>query len=358
MQPSDLGTFQMLWDCPQCGTAKLLGLTHRHCPNCGGAQDPARRYYPSEADKVAVSDHAFVGADLLCPACNTPNAARSSCCGACGCPLQGAKEALARSGQLAGAQGFVGETVKDAQAEARARRQALVDQSQRRTPKASPLSRWLWKLGLVVAIVIVIVLVLVFWKREQSFEVTQLDWTRTIDIEVFGPVKDSAWCDALPAGAYGVQRTKEVRDHRKVPDGEQCQDRRVDNRDGTFKEVRECTPKFRDEPIYDMRCHFSIDRWSKAREVVAAGTGRTPEPQWPQVTLTQSGQCKGCEREGARRERLELELKAPDGDSERCEVDAARWNLAQIGATWRAKVGVVTSSLDCDSLQPHTGGTP
>ena len=28
--------FEMLWDCSYCSAKKLLGLTHRHCPNCGG----------------------------------------------------------------------------------------------------------------------------------------------------------------------------------------------------------------------------------------------------------------------------------------------------------------------------------
>ena len=50
------GTYQMLWDCKFCGTQKLLGVTHRHCPNCGAAQDPERRYFPAEADMVALEN--------------------------------------------------------------------------------------------------------------------------------------------------------------------------------------------------------------------------------------------------------------------------------------------------------------
>jgi len=32
-------TYEMLWDCRYCGTKKLLGKTHRHCLECGGAKD-------------------------------------------------------------------------------------------------------------------------------------------------------------------------------------------------------------------------------------------------------------------------------------------------------------------------------
>ena len=70
----DLGTYQMLWDCAYCDTTKLLALDHRHCPNCGGAQDAERRYFPSDEDKVAVEDHEFFGADWQCAACDSPNA--------------------------------------------------------------------------------------------------------------------------------------------------------------------------------------------------------------------------------------------------------------------------------------------
>ena len=31
----DERVYEMLWDCAFCGTQKLLGLQHRHCPSCG-----------------------------------------------------------------------------------------------------------------------------------------------------------------------------------------------------------------------------------------------------------------------------------------------------------------------------------
>jgi len=55
----------MLWDCEFCGTKKLLGKTHRFCPNCGAQQDPKARYFPSDEEKVAVKDHVYVGVDKI-----------------------------------------------------------------------------------------------------------------------------------------------------------------------------------------------------------------------------------------------------------------------------------------------------
>ena len=51
--------YQMLWDRQFCGTAKLLAKTHRVCPKCKAPQNPARRYFPSDADTVEVKNYTF-----------------------------------------------------------------------------------------------------------------------------------------------------------------------------------------------------------------------------------------------------------------------------------------------------------
>jgi len=61
--------YEMVWDCRYCTAKKLLGLTHRHCPNCGAQQDPNARYFPLDHEKVAVQNHEFVGADMQCRYC-------------------------------------------------------------------------------------------------------------------------------------------------------------------------------------------------------------------------------------------------------------------------------------------------
>ena len=67
----DDAVFEMLWECAYCGTRGLLGKTHRFCPRCGAPQDTTRRYFPSDEERVAVRDHAYVGADRLCAACGS-----------------------------------------------------------------------------------------------------------------------------------------------------------------------------------------------------------------------------------------------------------------------------------------------
>lgn len=347
----------MLWDCPFCGTSKLLGLTHRHCPACGAAQDASRRYYPSDADKIAVSDHVYFGADIACPACATPNGAAAQFCTGCGSPLQGGKAVEGRADQVARpGQGFSGETVEDARAEARARRQAKADAAQGRTPAPPGLPRGA-KIALVVGgavlVVVALVLTVVLWRKDVALTVDGHSWERTIAVEQFRAVSESAWCDQMPAEAYAVTRSKEVRDTKKVPDGEECKTRRRDNKDGTFEEVQECTPKYRSEPVYDTKCRFQIDRWVKARVEKASGRGKEPAPSWPEVKLEKTGTCKGCEREGERNETYTVHFVDPqDEEIHDCAFPADAWSNIEPGSRWTAKVGVVSSALDCDSLVP------
>jgi hypothetical protein len=124
----------------------------------------------------------------------------------------------------------------------------------------------------------------------------------------------------------------------------------VDRGDGTFAQRRECTPKYRQEPVYADRCDYTVDRWVEARRAVASGAAQGLAPHWPALSLRR-GECRGCEREGARRTSYKVGLQA-GGKRFLCEVPEERWASFQPGTSWSFKVGVVTGSPDCRSLQP------
>lgn len=319
---SDLGTYQMLWDCKYCGTPKLLGLNHRHCPNCGSAQDEDARYFPDDADKVAVEDHEFVGADLDCPRCSSPMSAKAAHCTNCGVNLAGAQQ--------------------------------VTKVDERPPPKAAPpppkrgKGRWIG----VVALILLAVLVLVFWKQDVAVEATGHRWERTVVVERYGPQTQSAWCDSMPRDAYNVSRSREVRDHRQIPDGQTCTTARRDNGDGTFTEYQDCQPKYRSEPIYDDKCRFQVDRWAKARTAEASG-GLTDPVVWPDPKLARTGTCRGCEREGKRREAFSVVFRRDDGKDFACPFPQAEWKQIAVGAAFTTKEGVVVGGPSCGKLQPR-----
>jgi hypothetical protein len=181
---------------------------------------------------------------------------------------------------------------------------------------------------------------------EESIEVTRHTWERTIAVEELGPRSDSAWRDSVPTDAREVTCSREQRDTRQEPDGETCTTKREDKGDGTFATREECTPKYRDVPVYDEKCRFVVDRWETKETLRANGDLGTP-PAWPATP-----EATGRRRAGARTETYTLHLKVGDGGTERCDVPEARWNAIADGSRWKASVGMVTGSVDCDAMTP------
>ena len=333
MNEQNLGTYQMLWDCPYCGTTKLLGLDHRHCPSCGAAQDPQKRYFPSDEDKVAVADHVYTGADKTCPACQTPNAAKANHCTNCGSGLDGGADVARKPDHH-----------KDRPPPA-----ATPPEPNKKSKKGLACCLVV-AVGVLVAALVAVLLVVLLWKQDAAVQVSAHSWERAIDIETYKEISEDDWCDQKPSDAYDVRTSREVRDHKKIPDGEDCTTRQVDNGDGTFSEVQDCQTRYREEPIYDDWCDYHVKRWVVARTVTDEGSSLSDSPQWPTVKLNKKGTSEGAEREGSRRETYTVHYSSADGGSYTCDFAQSTWAGYEMGATYAGKVGVVTKALDCDSL--------
>jgi len=358
---SDSRTYEMLWDCEFCGTGKLLGKTHRHCPSCGGAQDPARRYFPSEEEKVAVEDHRYVGSDLHCPACQVANSRSAKHCTTCGFLLEGSggRGAVRRNDQVPGTGGaFSAETVGDARREhgerMAPRAAGLKAQAASGLAPAGGLRYFKWGCGTFLVLAagfLALVILDRVWKKTAQVTVEGHRWERAITIEQLGPKHESAWCDSMPRDAYEVRRSREVRSTRRISAGEDCTTRRVDNGDGTFTERQECRERYTEEPIYADKCAFSVDRWQPVRTVDARGGNLEDRPRWPEARLARPGACRGCEREGQRTERYLVILKDA-GNSFECGFPETRWASFATGSTLTIEKGGLTGRRDCESLRP------
>jgi hypothetical protein len=354
------GRYEMLWDCPACGTAGLLGLTHRFCPTCGSPQDPARRYFPPDDQKIAVEDHPYQGADVICGGCDTPNAAQAGFCVSCGAPLEGNKVAGVRAEQAAGG-------ADDASAAAKehaARRQAERDAASRAhavasgaAPPAGAGKKAAFgmfgavAIGGVCLLVCAGILAMLFWKREAGVTVTGHSWARSIEVMELRTESASGWKDEVPADAAGVSCAKEQRDTKQVPDGETCVNKRVDKGDGSFDTVKDCSPKYREEPVFDDKCSYTVDRWRKADEVRTAGAALTPAPAWP-AEPAPTGSGRGARKPGDRHETYTVAFADGEGKAYTCDVAEPRWTTLGDGTRWKGSVSVVTGALDCDALEP------
>lgn len=329
--------YEMCWDCPACGAAGLLAKSQRHCPGCGAAQDPAKRYFPPPGQETAVPGHRYAGADWRCDYCASPNGAAAAFCGNCGGSKDGTREVARVADPLAAA------------ASASAPIAATV------APPKPVAWRWRRFVFAVFAAAAVAFALKFFSQHEETMKVAGHGWTREVRIDRFQAVDESAWCDAVPAGARDLRRTREVKETRQVEDGQSCREVRADQGDGTFTRKQECAPRYRSEAVYADKCHFRVHRWATGRTATASGD-LTLAPAWPAIQLAGGGiaawsgqPALGAERENGRSERYAVHLVAANGKTHVCELPFERWRRFETGQEVRLLVRG-TGGAACDSL--------
>ncbi len=322
--------YEMLWDCPRCDTPKLLGVTHRHCPSCGGPQDATKRYFPPEGEEIAVVDHEFSGADRTCNNCDTPVSRKAEFCHNCGGNMDGEDKDV-----------------------------ALVSEATPPEPAAAPPPAKSGGMGMVVmglggllAIAVVVgLLVMMFWTREAGGQVTGHAWERSVQIEAFQTVSADDWCSDMPKGAYSVTKSQKKKSTKQVKDGETCKTVKVDQGDGTFKKKEECKPKYKDEAVMADFCKYKVDEWAEKSWDKNSGSRVSPAPEWPNPKVTD---CKklGCTRVGKKKESYTLKLVEQDDKTSKptCQLSEKKWAAAKVGAKAVAQIGV-TGSVDCSKLK-------
>jgi hypothetical protein len=349
---SDERTFEMLWDCPACGTQKLLARSQRHCPNCGSPQDPAWRYFPAEDEATEVKNYTYVGADVICPNCETPNSKAANFCVNCAAPLKEGVTVKTLGTQTRGeGESFAQEDLK---ARRRAEKEAARGVSSRASgvpARGKGVPAWVWVLGLFAVLAVAV------WAfsltRDELVTVSGHTWQREIKVQEFRPVSGSAWCDSLPVGAYNVSSFSAIRSYREIPDGQTCRTVRRDNGDGTYSQRRECETKYRSEPIYDRKCNYVVNAWVYSRSATTRGESQQPAPFWAVQPLERPGSCLGCEREAGRSERYDILLRRPDPKNPdfRCKIPLDVWSRISVGQVVDMKVGYIAGDARCDTLK-------
>lgn len=347
-QPGGAKVYEMQWDCKFCGTKKLLGKTHRYCPNCGAQQDPTWRYFPSDSEKVAVQDHVFVGADKICSACKSLNSAKAEFCGNCGSPMT--KAAQAQSvGERIQDEGvaFETENLKE-----RKKGEQFPGLAPNPKPQAAPKkSNRLWVALLILIPLIIGGVIFAFTRTTTSNAfVTGFRWERAITVETLSPVPSNSLCTNMPLDAYGVDRRYEQVGSHQEPDGETCRNRQIDQGDGTFREEQVCETNYKSVPDYDYVCYYTINRWINTRAATSQGD-KSLAPFWADPNL-RSGSCLGCERESGRDEDYYLIFKGDGDPTFECAVPLDQWDKTRLESAFTIQIGTILKNIRCDTLKP------
>lgn len=361
------GTYQMFWDCEYCGATKLLGVTHRHCPSCGAAQNPNRRYFPAPGEEIALENHEYVGVDVVCPSCSQPNSAKAEFCINCGTPLTEAAKVKLHPEQFEG--GFHEDKADPVMENhlGEMRRIALEEKKQRAArPILFGLNRKQLTLvgGAFFAVLTIVGGIFAFtYRRSEVLTVDGHEWERIVHIEELRRERDrvDGSCSNAPSEAYNREAGIETRS-RQVPDGESCRtvctDRRVDNGDGSFSVVEDCseqcTTRYRTEYYTVPVCRYDINRWRDTGDEEKAGDkGKSPEPYWPEVNLpaVSNPPKLGEKRIGEREETYTLLFVSEDNERERCEYsDMNKWLAYNVGDKVEMEFTILDKP-DCKSLK-------
>lgn len=169
----------------------------------------------------------------------------------------------------------------------------------------------------------------------------------------------------MPAGGRLLYTNSEIRTYKQVLDHYETKTRQVphqvldgytttysNNGNGTFTEHR--TPRYRteyrtetyqdpvyrQEPVYDTKYYYNIDRWVKTRSVKTSGT--TDEPYWGTVEL------KSKERQGSKTESYNVTVSVVKGNGKNKEYtycsDFDEWKRYEIDSDVKITVvaGMVT----------------
>ncbi len=347
------------WDCDSCGTTGLRGRD-MSCPNCGARRPEGVKFYLAD-DSEYVTDEtrleeARAGADWVCEWCGASNrAGLLETCSQCGAERGTSPSQQVKEYSLEEAPDSGDNTIE--------RRPPPPDPREQKS--APPL----WKNPLVLGAVAVVLLACIgvaflLMPREVEATVSGVSWERTIDVEQYQTVTETDW--DVPTDGRVVEeweevhhveqvlvryetKTREVTEQVKVGTEEYvCGKRDLGN--GYFED-KYCTrdkyesrtttetyeePVYRDDPVYETKYRYEVDKWETERIETAAG--KDYNPVWPEVNLKE-GEGIGAEREGQRSETYLVHFTQKDKNK---TYDVAMeedvWKTYQPGQTHKLKV--------------------
>lgn len=372
-----MATYEGKWRCLRCSGVNLG--RNLNCQTCGVKRGDDVEFF-LDTDAQALTDaemlrQAHAGADWICQYCGGSNRAFETQCSSCG--SQHSAKDKQRVEETRGAGDWSEEAIKAARIAARQQN------FQAQAPKKSFFSSWIFKLILVglgsIGLLFVGLFALLVYISTLSYpaelEVSGLEWTRTIALEEYKTVQETAWEGEVPQTAR-VQSSERALHHTdKVADGtrtvpetytEEVADGtesyvcgRTSKKNGYFED-KYCTRTkyktvtktrnrtetiYKDVPVYKTRYTYLIDKWVPAGEKTTSGTDFNP--QWAEVKVDNVRT-----REGSRTESYNLLCKELGGKNKlhKVKLTAENWSKFKNGEHLHGKIDFFGDLISIDEV--------
>lgn len=212
----------------------------------------------------------------------------------------------------------------------------------------------------LLAVLAIIGIVWLVTPKEKTIEVNETNWKYTVDVQDYKTYQESDW--SIPSGGRLLYSQQEIRSYKQVLDHYETKTRTyteqvldhydtnyyyTDNGDGTFTEHSSDTPVYRtetktetyeepvyrDEPVYDTKYYYEIERWKYARSVVA--TGNDKKPYYGELNLASN------ERESTKHQYYSLTgYVVEDEETKTFELSSDQWEQIMAGDVVKCKTSL------------------
>ena len=351
MARKKIGHVELQWTCPNCDGINPGPV--KTCQSCGSPQPEDVQFEQAERLELIEDEEkiaqAAAGADIHCPYCGTRNAADAPTCSQCGGDLvEGTKR---ESGRVVGAfktgpaeqipcPRCGAENPDTAKTCSQCGSPMHVEEPQpaaaeaSEPAKASGSRRWIPIAAVIAIVAICALLYFVFFSTDATTGTVQsVNWERSIPIEVFGPVKFSAFIDEIPSGAAVIacqEQYHHTQDQFATNAVEVCgTPYTVDEGSGYAEVVEDCVYE-----VYEDFCEYSINDWYVADTVVL--TGIDHNPIWPDPALA-SEQRLGDERTAS----YVIVFQTEDGIERYTTSSLELFQQAEIGSIWTLEINQI-----------------
>jgi hypothetical protein len=372
-----MAVYEGKWRCLRC--SEVNRGRDLNCLSCGVKRSEDAVFFLDD-DAAELTDErllreASAGADWVCMYCGTNCRATENQCSGCGSLRSDQNRQLAEETR------GVGDWSEAAQKAAKMQNLSAAEE-----PKRSFFSRRLVKFALLGAgafgVLFVGLFILLVYISTLSYpvevEVSGLEWQRSIRLEEYKTVTETAWEGEVPKEARVQSKETALHHTDKVADGtrevpetytEQVSDGteryvcgRINKGNGYFED-KYCTRTkyktvtktrkrtetiYKDVPVYKTRYTFLIDKWVSAGEKTTSGTDFNPH--WAEVSVDNVKT-----REAGRTESYNLICKELGGKNKLHKIKIApeNWSKFQNGQHLRGKVDFFGDLVSLDDL-PNT----